>query len=705
LKYKKIQIGVFSSGIKKIPTLSTFLNADQVFYKPTSLKKMSAIVGWGRKENTNKAIQFASWYKLPYLILEDGFLHSCGQGVLGDTACSMIIDRTGIYYDATEASDLEILLSANPKLFFNQALIKRATTCMQQITEHQLSKYNNSTTIIKRNLLPKGENILVVDQTAGDMSLKYGYVNDDTFDEMLQAALNEHPNANIIIKTHPDVIAGKKKGCLSLKQSNPRIHIIADNLNPIALMQQAKQVYVATSQMGFEALIIGKPVICFGVPFYAGWGVTDDRADPSLTVWKRRNNQLTVKQIFAATYLHYTHYIHPDTLARCEIEDVLDYFTLQQQQRKKTSGKLFCFGFTLWKLNYIRGFLQSPDNNIQFVSSAKQAIKKGFNPSSHIIIWASKDKSEAEELSEQFDVPIQCMEDGFIRSVGIGTDLTAPASLVLDRRGIYFDPSKSSDLEYFLQQHQFNNTLLKRANKLRTLLLDAEISKYNSGKTLPLRLIKSKEQQSLILIPGQVEDDASIRLGCIDICTNTTLIIAVREKNPDAYIVFKPHPDVISGNRKGAVDDDIIEKYCDLMLDDISITDCLAVANEVHTMTSLVGFEGLLREIKVVCYGLPFYSNWGLTEDRHYLKRRNPTRNNAITLDQLVAATLILYPRYINSETGAYTSPEFIVEQIKANIIRQGGKKANKIPMISRKLRQAKQLIKGVMPSKSMSLK
>jgi len=695
---KKIKIGVFSSGIKKIPTLSTFLNADQIFYSPSTAKKINAIVGWGRKENTNKAIEFAAQHKLPYLILEDGFLHSCGQGVLGDISCSMIIDRTGIYYDATKTSDLEILLSADPKLSFDGALIKRANQCIQQITQQQLSKYNNTATSIATDLLPEGDKILVVDQTAGDMSLQYSYANNDTFAEMLQTALEEHPDANIIIKTHPDVIAGKKKGCLSLKQSNPRITVLADNINPLALIQQVKQVYVATSQMGFEALMLGKPVSCFGVPFYAGWGITDDRADPSLAVWKQRHNKLTLEQIFAAAYLRYTHYIHPDTLQRCEIEEVLDYFTLQQQQRKNTAGKLFCFGFTLWKLNYIRGFLQSPDNTIHFVSSAKQAIKKGFDASSQIIIWASKDKSEAETLSRQFDIPVQCIEDGFIRSVGIGTDLTAPASLVLDSRGIYFDPNSDSDLEHLLQQHHFDDALLARANKLRCLLLKAEISKYNSGKTLSLRLIKSTAGQKIILIPGQVEDDASIRLGCIDVDSNSKLIITVRENNPDAYIVFKPHPDVISGNRKGSVDDAIIEKYCNLMLDDISITDCLNIADEIHTMTSLVGFEGLLREIKVVCYGLPFYSNWGLTEDRHHLRRRNPKRKNAITLDQLVAATLILYPRYINWKTGVYTTPEFIVQQIQKNIANQGGKKANKIPMLSRKLRQAKQLIKGVIP-------
>jgi capsular polysaccharide export protein len=369
---------------------------------------------------------------------------------------------------------------------------------------------------------------------------------------------------------------------------------------------------------------------------------------------------------------------------------------LQQTMRKAAFGNLFCFGFTLWKRNYIRRFLQSPNNTLHFVSTAKQAIKKGVNHDSQIILWASKNRSEAEQLSKHLNKPIHCKEDGFIRSVGIGTDLTAPASLVLDSKGIYFDPNSCSDLENLLQNHHFDLPLLKRAKKLRVLLLDNEVSKYNLGNTLPTHLIQATPEQTLLLIPGQVEDDASIQTGCVDIFTNRKLIITVRESNPDAYIIFKPHPDVISGNRKGAVEQSVIDTYCDLMLDDISITDCLRITDEVHTMTSLVGFEGLLREMKVTCYGLPFYSNWGLTQDRHYLKRRNPNKNNALTIDELVAATLILYPRYINWATSAYTTPEFIVQQIKQHIEQQGGKKANKIPFITRKLRQIKQLIKGI---------
>jgi len=88
-----------------------------------------------------------------------------------------------------------------------------------------------------------------------------------------------------------------------------------------------------------------------------------------------------------------------------------------------------------------------------------------------------------------------------------------------------------------------------------------------------------------------------------------------------------------------------------------------------------------------------------LTQDRHYLKRRNPHQQNKKTLDELVAATLILYPRYINWQTGAFTTPEYIVQQINESIEQQGGKQANKMPLVSRKILQAKQLIKGVISS------
>ena len=43
-----------------------------------------------------------------------------------------------------------------------------------------------------------------------------------------------------------------------------------------ALIEAAAALYTVTSQMGFEALLWGRPVRVFGLPFYAGWGLTRD---------------------------------------------------------------------------------------------------------------------------------------------------------------------------------------------------------------------------------------------------------------------------------------------------------------------------------------------------------------------------------------------------------------------------------------------
>jgi len=352
---------------------------------------------------------------------------------------------------------------------------------------------------------------------------------------------------------------------------------------------------------------------------------------------------------------------------------------------------LFCINFTLWKQRYIRAFLNN-DKSILFVPSADSAIKKGFNSSAQLITWASKNQSEVDKLIEQFGVTPWQVEDGFIRSTGLGTDLTAPASLVLDKTGIYYDPSQPSDLETLLQTKAFSTEELERAEFLKESLLENELSKYNLGGSFSKSSLNAAKNYKIILIPGQVEGDASIIKGCVDVHTNAALIKSVREKEPDAYLIYKPHPDVVSGNRQGRVDDEVMHEFTDLVLLDTSITDCLAMVDEVHTMTSLVGFEGLMRKLKVVCYGLPFYSNWGLTVDRHQLRRR--TRK--LSLNELIAGTLIDYPLYINWQTQAFTTPEVIVDQLRDQIDKEGGKQSNKIFWLARLGRKIANFFRGV---------
>jgi capsular polysaccharide export protein len=195
----------------------------------------------------------------------------------------------------------------------------------------KLSKYNHTQDLNDCMLgFDDAARVLVIDQTYGDMSVECGGAFPQSFADMLDAALAENPEATIYLKTHPEVNSGSKKGYLTHIQDSDRIVMIREDVNPIDLIQKMDKVYVVTSQMGFEALMCGKPVVCFGVPWYAGWGVTDDRVKDS-PAWARRTKKRTVDELFAAAYLHYTRYLNPFTHERGTIFDVIEWLVLQKK--------------------------------------------------------------------------------------------------------------------------------------------------------------------------------------------------------------------------------------------------------------------------------------------------------------------------------------------------------------------------------------
>ena len=255
------------------------------------------------------------------------------------------------------------------------------------------------------------------------------------------------------------------------------------------------------------------------------------------------------------------------------------------------------------------------------------------------------------------DLKLIRVEDGFLRSVGLGAEFVQPVSWIFDQSGIYFDATTPSDLEKILQHSQFSPELISRAARLREQVVSLKLTKYNVGLTTAWQ--KPKHSR-VILVPGQVESDASIAFGSSVVKTNLDMVRLVRQKEPDAYLIYKPHPDVVAGVRDEGQNEDNANHYCDEIITDISMAELLPQVDEIHTITSLTGFEALLRGKKVVCYGQPFYSGWGLTTDQYPLARRD----RQLSLDELVAAVLILYPRYISRATQAPCQPEQILVEL-----------------------------------------
>ncbi len=252
------------------------------------------------------------------------------------------------------------------------------------------------------------------------------------------------------------------------------------------------------------------------------------------------------------------------------------------------------------------------------------------------------------------------LEDGFLRSVGLGADLVRPLSWVIDGRGIYYDASQPSDLEHGLQTGVFEAAQLIRAARLRQNLVATGMTKYNVGAKHWLRPAQAGDKP-VVLVTGQVETDASIRYGAPGIKTNLALLMAARQAHPQAWLVYKPHPDVVAGLRGGGAQEAHAAAWCDQIVTDVSMGTLLDAVDVVHVMTSLAGFEALLRGKQVVCHGLPFYAGWGLTQDVLPISRR--TRR--LSIDELVAGTLLEYPTYVSRATRQICTAEQALAELQ----------------------------------------
>ncbi|BAJ00598.1 capsular polysaccharide biosynthesis protein [Shewanella violacea] len=665
---------------------------------PTSLPEQDDIVlGWGNKANTLKAKQFSGKYGLSYLRLEDGFIGYLGHPLDKSPRLSLIKDSSGIYYDARSQSDLEALcLTADD--WFTDEHMRRANKLQLLWTQHGISKYNHRRCELPAWLDEQAPHsvILVVDQTFGDCSVNQGVgskpegspLNTPEQDEregrerfaaMLTDALVAHPNQLIVLKTHPDVIKGSKQGFLDITAcSNPRVRLLGDDCSIDKLMAKSECVYTVTSQLGFEGLLYGLPVHCYGMPFYAGWGLTIDKQVCHRRRANSVNKPLSLAKLIAAALIEYPHYLNPETQAPCEVEDLLDWLIVQLNDGQYGVDTCYAFGFSLWKRAFIKPFIGRMAGRVVFIGNKNKLdslIKADAraNCTSSVLLWGKRQRSWLEELKQ--GCPVWFMEDGFIRSVGLGADLRRPSCLVIDRQGMYYAPDGPSDIVDLLNNISLNESHTRRAEHLAQSLVERAMSKYNVGQTSAASTLldeiaelanlgsdskSTAGKREIILVPGQFEQDQSIAASRGQIKTNLQLLHQVRSDYPQAYILYKEHPDLYSGVRPGALGEQAALQYADRYLSDVDIVSVLALCDRVCTITSLTGFEALLRHKNVTTYGSPFYAGWGLTEDALTFS----DRTNLLSLSQLVYATLVSYPRYVDWSTGLLTTPERVIEQL-----------------------------------------
>lgn len=603
---------------------------------------------WGQSPTSPRGEKVADWTGAPVLRVEDAFLRSVLPGRDGEPPLGLCLDRSGVHFDPAQPSDLERILTDDP--LDDTAILNRARAAIERLKSGHLSKYNAFDPALPA---PDPGYVLVIDQTRGDASIKASRADRNTFREMLFLARDENPGARILIRSHPESDAGHRQGYFTTDDCDDNTAIIDAALSPWRLLEGAVAVYTVSSQLGFEAILAGHKPVVMGQPFYAGWGLTDDRMPLD-----RRQRRLTRAQLFAGAMILYPKWYDPYRDRLCTLEEAITTLEALTRGWREDHHGWVASGMRLWK----RGPLQRAfgrHRKMVFEDAPDRATARAEQDGRRHMVWAGK--------SAPYPAAIR-VEDGFLRSRGLGADLIPPLSLVCDDLGIYYDPTRESRLDRLVEAaaEGLPGDARARVERLIRRITKSGVTKYNlGGAALPPGLPAGRR----ILVPGQVEDDASIQLGAGEVTTNQALLEAARRANPAAVILYKPHPDVEAGLRQGAVSG--AEDLADAVLSRTDPVAAIDAVDEVWTITSTLGFEALLRGKRVTCLGRPFYAGWGLTDDRAMPVPHRQVRPDLVALAH---AVLIDYPRYFDPLTGLPCPVEVALERLEEGTIPSPGR-------------------------------
>lgn len=408
------------------------------------------------------------------------------------------------------------------------------------------------------------------------------------------------------------------------------------------LLDAAAELHTLDDEVGLLGLMAGKTVYCDPSASYAPWAAGGPRDGLDLL----------------AAVVRFARCADPFTRRPARFEDALALLATWRRVEAENRTIAVCVGMSFWKRRRIAAAFASAHGVPAFCRTAGAAVDEAARRGGAIAVWASRCPRDLPARAKAANIPLLRLEDGFIRSAGLGADFLPGASFVLDRRAPHYDPAIDGDLERLLASTAFPPHLLARAEDLIAALRRRGVTKYNLGGAMPV--LPASDGRRRILVPGQVADDLSVLHGATGaVQDDSDLLRAVREAEPHAFLIYKPHPDVVAGHRRGGAAADTA-RLADLVVTDAPMAGLLEAVDSVHTLTSLTGFEALLRDRTVTCWGQPFYAGWGLTDDRVPHTRR--TRR--LALPELVAGALILYPRYIDPVTDLPCTPEVLLDRL-----------------------------------------
>ena len=635
---------------------------------PHDFPDADVLFQWGLRVTKHKARadETARALNLPVVNLEDGFIRSIGIGLSGETSVSVCFDDQTAFYDATKPSQLELWINRGVPL--TQAEHTRARAVIDRIVAQKITKYNFApyVPIVRPDQTRKA--ILVVDQRAGDVSIEKGLASPETFVQMVDAALSFADTHDILIKTHPDANIGGKDSAiggatLSRAAQHPAVTLVTEDMHPYSLIDNVEKVFVVSSGMGFEALLAGREVWCFGAPFYAGWGLTRDHV-----ALARRTARPTLEAVFHAFYIEHTRYYDPIADKPGQIEAAIDYILLQRpwslercqnaaprvlrQQPvrdartaalKEAFDKMYCLGFPERLEAWLDAHFPGSPRAANFDEAVIVELGQAQRPA--LLVHEGTPQPGMQALAARRNIPVIHARKGLVAWAQAHGPELLPYALSLDAKGV-----PACDIEHLLLTHDFSSdpALLARAAALRPRVAALGLA---DGYKLPRHPAPYGPKTGRRVLVLGVERQGT---PAAQAAPDANIVAQVKSEDPMAQIVYhciNAHAQDLSKIQPTA-------QICTLALCPDDLFDGV---DHVYTSERDDGFVALLRGLPVTTFGQPIYAGWGLTDDRAKL----PERGRVLNLDALVAGLLLLHPAYIEPGTSTALTAEDVLDRLE----------------------------------------
>jgi capsular polysaccharide export protein len=572
-------------------------------------------------------------------LIEEGPLRSVGDAASGAPCMSVILDSR---------HRLNLLLT--DQSWLTPELRTRAALLMDFMTREGLSRTNaGRDPELELQIAGDRPVVLVVDDAEEEDASSGPPAPPGSLGGLIRLARLEHPEACLaLVRPGPGAKLTAADAAL--------VDLVIDGqVDTAPLIKRAEAVYAAGGYLALEAILQGRAVTCTGGPVFGGLGLTRDLD------FRSQRPALDREGLFAAIYLLLPRYADPHTSKPCTAEVGFERLAALRRHARRVAGDWIGLNIAPAKDRVLEDFLAGPCSNFLPRSPGPFTLPDAAK----LAVWSSSPSRRTRLAESERPEVVVRIEDGFIRSVGLGAAFHQAGSLVLDSRGIHYDHRRPSDLDLLIEKATRDPVLLRRAHDLAAQIVELGLTKYNMPSAgLPIPPLSTGKR--VVLAPGQVANDASVLSGGGGMDVGTFLR-RVRAAEPDAHIIFRPHPDVVAGLRPGE-HVDVEDGLADEIAQGGDIVEWLDHVDSVHVLTSLTGFEALLRNKPVTTHGWPFFAGRGLTRDLG----PTPAPDRAqVSLDALIAGALILYPLYVHPVSRLPCSPEVFVSSLAEQ--RNGG--------------------------------